>query len=151
MRADVSFGDETSKAGGAASAPRASGLATNLFSVGAWASKTTTDKKGKKRRKGKVSYDVANAWDAFGLIGVALYSRFEKEDEIDRRMKQAFVDNLDSSLEQTHQEHSLAKDKLEKTLAIAKKEERIPETVIKLRNSRSGSRAKNWLGGLAKQ
>ena len=45
---------------------------------------------------------VLNAGDAFGLIGAALYNRFEQEDEMDRRVLKAFEDNIDKAPKQTH-------------------------------------------------
>ena len=48
-----------------------------------------------------------NAGDAFGLIGAALYDRFEQEDEIDRRILKDFEDSIENAPPQSDRERAL--------------------------------------------
>eukprot|EP00518_Triparma_eleuthera_P008939 CAMPEP_0182483454 /NCGR_PEP_ID=MMETSP1319-20130603/41352_1 /TAXON_ID=172717 /ORGANISM="Bolidomonas pacifica, Strain RCC208" /LENGTH=105 /DNA_ID=CAMNT_0024685261 /DNA_START=108 /DNA_END=421 /DNA_ORIENTATION=- len=72
---------------------------------------------------------LGNAGDAFGLIGAALYDRFEQEDEIDRRVRKAFVDNIDKAPEQSHAERAIVEKILATASDIESKGRRVPGTV----------------------
>ena len=71
---------------------------------------------------------ATTAGDAFGLIGIALYNRFEKEDEIDRRIYKEFADCVEDAPKLTRAERALVKRMLTLKEEVDKNGQRFPGT-----------------------
>ena len=83
-----------------------------------------------QNQRSKYRGNISNISDAFSLISIALYERFEKEDVIDMRMQKHFVDNIDSAPPQTDGERALVNNLIEKGREIDQKAKRVYGTVL---------------------
>ena len=138
MRVDVSFVEQkvvTSNSSKVNGAKMLMSIVSNRFSRKQSRRRSTRrdtikmDASGKMEAMSNIRRTMSNAGDAFSLIGVALYDRFEKEDIIDNRMWKQFVRSLASAPPLTEDEKKLfaRMDTVSQEMCSAAK--RLPGTV----------------------